>query len=106
MEKRCFKCNAVKPLSDFYKHPRMADGHLNKCKECAKRDVHQNRDEKRDYYILYDRMRNDDPERTAARLEGVERRKHALETRIIKERRADETAVLDARGRVLSPDHR
>ena len=41
--KTCFRCGVSKPLEDFYKHPMMADGHLGKCKECAKEDVRMHR---------------------------------------------------------------
>lgn len=65
--KKCFKCQEQKPLSDIYKHPMMADGHVNKCKECNKRDVRENRAARLSYYRAYDKARNKDPSRWGAR---------------------------------------
>jgi hypothetical protein len=36
--KVCFKCLKDKKLEDYYVHKQMADGHLNKCKECTRID--------------------------------------------------------------------
>lgn len=67
MQKQCFKCGEVKDLSAFYKHPQMPDGHVNKCKECNKRDVRENRVKRLDYYREYDKERAMRPDRVEAR---------------------------------------
>lgn len=67
--KQCFKCKAVKPLSDFYKHNMMADGHVNKCKECNKNDVTEHRNKNLEKIREYDRARGKESKRVKATTE-------------------------------------
>ncbi len=55
--KTCFKCSHELHLVEFYEHSGMADGHLNKCKTCAKRDAREIRRARLSYYRAYDRTR-------------------------------------------------
>jgi hypothetical protein len=61
--KRCFKCLLELPLSAFYKHAQMGDGHLNKCKECTKKDDTATRLARIEHYRQYDRQRASMPHR-------------------------------------------
>jgi hypothetical protein len=45
-KKACFRGNTEKLLSGYYRHKQMGDGHLNKCKECTKRDSIKRSEEK------------------------------------------------------------
>lgn len=56
-EKKCFKCGEVKPLTEFYAHKQMADGHLNKCKECTKKYINEYRAENLEAVNAYDSAR-------------------------------------------------
>lgn len=44
--KKCINCNLEKDISSYYKHKQMADGHLNKCKDCCKKQQIQRHHEK------------------------------------------------------------
>ena len=65
LRKVCFKCNQEKPLSDFYRHPRMTDGHLGKCKDCTRHDVADHREKNLESIREYDRKRGKTAKRIA-----------------------------------------
>jgi hypothetical protein len=69
MAKTCFKCGLHKELSEFYKHPMMADGRLGKCKECTKKDVAENYAKRRPEKSEYDQKRFQNPERKQKAIE-------------------------------------
>lgn len=68
-EKECFKCRVSKPLSEFYTHPAMADGHLGKCKDCTRAGSRAHRTQNLEKVRAYDRGRGKLPHRLAANRE-------------------------------------
>lgn len=45
--KKCINCHEIKPITEFYAHPNMPDGTLNKCKSCCKKQASEREKEKR-----------------------------------------------------------
>lgn len=69
--KVCLECNIEKPISDFYKHAAMADGHLNKCSICVRARVTKHRKANLEKIREYDKQRSNQPHRVKARQEYV-----------------------------------
>lgn len=71
--KTCFKCGTVKPLNDFYRHPKMADGRLGKCKSCTKSDIAENYRKRHGQYLAYEKSPQRADSRKRRALENLRR---------------------------------
>jgi arginine utilization protein RocB len=73
--KKCISCGENKEISCYYVHAGMADGYLNKCKDCAKKEAKKNYQNNRDRYQKYEQKRFKNPERKAKLLIYQRRRR-------------------------------
>lgn len=62
--KTCLRCAEDQPITSFYRHPRMADGRLNFCKRCKRKEAGEHRLANIERLRQYDRDRAT-PKRTA-----------------------------------------
>ena len=67
--KTCRECGIDKPMTEYYAHKQMADGHLNKCKSCVRSRVSIYSEKNSEYYKEYDKKRANLPHRVQARKE-------------------------------------
>ena len=65
--KTCICCKEHKDISEFYKHPDTADGHLGKCKSCCKEQAISNRIKNYERYRDYDKNKEITPEQKEKR---------------------------------------
>jgi len=98
MTKKCFKCRKIKPIGQFYRHLKMADGHLGKCKNCTKKDAKIRYYSKagREACRAYEKKRFHDPERKA-KIKEYSRNMRIRRPGVYKARMALSHAVRDGR---------
>jgi hypothetical protein len=80
--KVCRDCQIEKPISDFYKHSQMFDGHLNKCIVCVKNRVLKHRQTNIDAIRKYDKERSKKPHRIQAKKDYEQTEKGKLTKKI------------------------
>jgi len=73
VEKVCKVCLTNKPIDEFYRHPRGADGYQGKCKDCQKAMTLKARAANPDHYREYDRARGKLPHRVKAAIEQAKK---------------------------------
>lgn len=78
--KVCKKCGRALPISEFYVHKQMGDGHLSFCKECVRARVHKHRENNIERIREYDRNRPNKKERLKKERQAI----YADEKRLVK----------------------
>ncbi len=73
--KKCSKCGETKPLSEYYKHKGMSDGHLNQCKTCVKSRVARHREDNIERFREYDRNRPNHKDRVESNKQRYKRKR-------------------------------
>ena len=96
-------CSTQKPLTDYYKHPKMALGVLGRCKVCHKYEINRLRAENPEKYRKRDRMRGQTVERRKQIADKNKRKRAALGPIYDKAHNAFTRAV--KKGTLIMPDH-
>ena len=100
--KPCIICAVVKPLSEFYAHPNMKDGTLNKCKSCCVDYANHRKVTNPQAVRISEWKRNQKPERRAKKREyskrnpDLMRRLSAIQRATFPEKKVARTAVSNA----------
>lgn len=102
MKKQCFKCGRVLDISEFYPHKDMKDGHLNKCKDCTRKDTSVRSKLYADRVREYKKKRSKTTKRIELRKKYVEKYKQEHPERVaicLRVRRAIKS------GKIIRPSH-
>ena len=75
--KVCYACKATLPMKDFYKHPKSADGYLNKCQSCCRAHATANRWKNIERIRQYDSQRGKNPDRVAETVRRTKKKRQS-----------------------------
>lgn len=103
--KTCKTCGEEKPLSAFYKHPQMADGHLNSCKACRRAYALRHQRENREAYnARHKAWRDANPDRKRYSQPAHVRAAHSLLAYALRKGEIERPDTCSECGKACTPD--